>query len=45
MFFQIEIEDIKIISAIECFRGFVSESSTDIRKSKLTAVSLSKRIF
>ena len=45
MFFQIVFEGIKIVSALGCFRGFVSNSWTNVRQSKLTAVSLAKKTF
>ena len=45
MFFQIVFEGIKIVSALECFRGFVPKSWTNVRQSKLTLISLAKRTF
>ena len=45
MFFQVVFEGIKIVSTLECFRGFVPKCWTNVRQSKLTVVSLAKRTF
>ena len=45
MFFQIVFEGIKIVSALECFKGFVPKSWPNVRQSKPTVVSLAKWTF
>ena len=45
MNFQIVFEGTKIFSVLECFRGFVPNSWTNVRQSKLIVVSLAKKAF
>ena len=38
-------EGIKIVTAIECVRGFVSKIWTSVKQSELTVISLTKWTF
>ena len=45
MFSQIVLGNIKTVSMLERVRGFVPKSWTSVRQSKLTVVSLAKKIL
>ena len=45
IFFKIIFEGIKIVTMLQCVRGFIPKGWTNVRQSMLTVVNLSKWTF